>query len=275
MSQENLTQKLQQEIQDLARLPEMNPGPVIRVNPKGEVLLANSSANEIFGIPVLQGKSWLELCPDLTEKVWQDIQDSPEPYGHEADVNERCYLFIHVNSDISDNTFVYGSDVTQIKLIERELEAQKEVLSEMARFPDMNPGPALRMEDTGSILLSNVAAKEVFGEVVGKNWRKEILSLNDDQWDAILRSYDQPESVELRVGERSFVFVHRRETESGNVFVFGTEITKQKLAERSLKQSEKMATLGTLAAGVAHELNNPAAATTRASENLKEQLAQL
>jgi len=128
MSAENLTQNLRKEIEDLARFPEMNPGPVIRVNPKGEVLLANSSANEIFGVPVLQGKSWLELCPDLTDELWQDIRKGKKSFGHEADVNERCYLFIHVNSDISDNTFVYGSDVTQIKLIERELEAQSGAL---------------------------------------------------------------------------------------------------------------------------------------------------
>jgi signal transduction histidine kinase len=42
-----------------------------------------------------------------------------------------------------------------------------------------------------------------------------------------------------------------------------------------LRQREKLATLGTLAAGVAHELNNPAAAVRRSAEQLLDSLAEI
>ena len=97
--------------------------------------------------------------------------------------------------------------------------------------------------------------------------------MTPETWQGILATTGTVVPIEARIGDREFVFQHRNDPHSGLVFCFGADITWQKQAERVLRQSEKMATLGTLAAGVAHELNNPAAATRRAAEQLTEAFA--
>ena len=54
-----------------------------------------------------------------------------------------------------------------------------------------------------------------------------------------------------------------------------TVTSRLRNTELMLRQSEKMAALGTLSAGLAHELNNPAAAVSRSATQLREALAGL
>jgi len=254
-------------ITEIARFPDMNPGPVLRLDLNGKILLSNAAASAALG-GELTGKNWLEVCPGINGELWEQIKASTALTPIQAHVGDVDFLFNHRSDPRTSLVFVFGTDITAQKRAEQ-------TIAEIARFPDMNPGPVLRLDLSGGVLLSNAAATNVFGsDLNGKKWLEICPGMDHSAWENILQATEVV-PFEVRIRDKDFVFNHRRDFKTDLVFVFGTDVSAQKVAERSLRQSEKMATLGTLAAGIAHELNNPAAAVRRAAEQLLEGFAHL
>ncbi|MGW8265974.1 MAG: ATP-binding protein [Longimicrobiales bacterium] len=256
-------------IEEMARFPEMNPGPVARTDRRGTVLRANPAASALFEADSIRGNSWLRLCPGMDQGLWERMLSDGEYTSNEADFGDRCFSFTFRHEPISDQVFIYGTDVTELKVAER-------ALAELARFPDMNPGPVLRLDRSGNVVLANPAARRVFGgqDLTGRSWFDLCPGLDRPFWGRVCSGEDTV-AMEATIEGRQYVLTHARGQEGIFVFVYGSDVTDQKNAEVALRQSEKMATLGTLAAGVAHELNNPAAATQRAAEQLDATFAAL
>jgi signal transduction histidine kinase len=252
----------ERQVKEIARFPDMNPGAVLRLDMDGKVLLNNAAAQKVFGHDIY-GKNWLDIFPSLRSGWWSKITATDEVIAVEMRLNTSDFVFHHRHDSLTNLVFVYGTDITAQKEAERQVR-------EIARFPDMNPGPVLRLNTAGMVLLNNAAAQKLFGhDINGKVWLDIWPSLKEGLWKKIL-STEEVVAFEVRLNNCDFVFNHRHDSHTNLVFVFGTDITAQKSAERKLVQTEKMAQIGTLAAGMAHELNNPAAAATSASQQLQE-----
>jgi signal transduction histidine kinase len=75
----------------------------------------------------------------------------------------------------------------------------------------------------------------------------------------------------LEINAGSFQRLLGERPEVGEVFI-STLARRMRESQAWLRQQEKMAALGKLSAGLAHELNNPAAAARRAAEDLREEI---
>lgn len=220
MPNDNYEEEYKRKLEEVARFPDMNPGPVLRLDHMGVVLLSNAAAQNLFGQDLL-GKNWKTICSGITEKILEAIISYQFVYPVEAIIGGKCFLFNHRCDFNANLVFVFGSDITALKDLKKKLR-------EMVRFPEMNPGPVIRTNMEGIVLLNNSAARKAFGEdMLGKSWLDIWPSLKDDQWNKILTS---PEvfPVEVLMNNCDYVFNHRRDFESDFVFIFGTDITIQK-----------------------------------------------
>lgn len=115
----------------------------------------------------------------------------------------------------------------------------------------------------GSERLYGWTAAEVVGKVAGKLFQKESLSLLTEGLDATLtKGYWQEEleqvtrfGREIRVASR-WTLVRDESGNPQSILIINSDITEKKDLEQQFYRAQRLESLGTLAGGISHDLNN-------------------
>ncbi len=164
----------------------------------------------------------------------------------------------HLIEKVSERT-VYQQQINEE--LEQEIavriKAEKEARL-MALFAELNPSPVLRFDIKGNIKVANNAALEMLnvGDIIGKPMAAVMPEILGIDLASCIRS-GSIFSFAVQTEDRFFHFIVKGIPEMNCGQAYASDITDRKIAEAEAIRSSALASLGELAAGIAHEINNP------------------
>src|SRR5215510_7581031 len=156
------------------------------------------------------------------------------------------------------------SDITERKRAEEQIKEQAALL-------DQAQDAILVRDLDQNILFWNKGAEKIYGwaaeEAVGKNVSellyKELSAQFDEAGRAVLQNGEwQGETRQIRrdgaeiIVESRWTLVRDEKGQPNSFFLINTDITEKKRMEAQFLRAQRMESIGTLAGGIAHDLNN-------------------
>ena len=293
-------------------LLDASPDGVAIFGPAGRLLDANGRFGEIYG---LSGKDVAALSFDqyrryvldrVADHAWPAVEaalgqlapDRPSKLEIELELVRPETRFVRLwAAPVTDSDgrclgqVSFHRDMTDQRRFEQELGLR-------ADLPDINPFPVLKCDAEGHVRFTNLAAEKLLAnlglpcervtEILPSDYRKHLRAVVErwsgplrllheygDRWLSLTVSAD-PQRAECMVVVED-VTEHRLADEKIKRYASELEVANRRIreAQAALVQSEKMASLGNLVAGIAHEINTPVGSINANSDVTIRALAKL
>ncbi|MDP8255284.1 MAG: PAS domain S-box protein [Candidatus Alcyoniella australis] len=291
-------ERLRQGEKRFRELAEMLPQIVFELDTEGRLTFVNQQMYQFTDLTpeqVERGFNGLELVvPDdieLATRILSDLLSGGHMAPQEFEIrgrNGRPLPVLAYATAVEHNGQITG--LRCILLDIRDSKRQQQRLAESEeRFRtlfEMAPDAYYISELDGTLIDGNLAAEKLIGypreQLIGSNFLELGLLASEDIPCAAELLYKNnqglgtgPDELTLKSGDgrRLTVEIHTRPAKIGErtlVLGLARDITARKLIEQQMQQQQKMESIGTLASGVAHEINNPLHVIVNYSELIAE-----
>ncbi|MFZ7125059.1 MAG: cache domain-containing protein [Desulfobacterales bacterium] len=266
---------------------------ILRMNPLGEVTFFNEFAQSFFGYPEsdILGRNMLDsIIPEKDawgkdlSSILQDIRTNPEAFPtFECEARRRNGERVWIswtNRAIRDRDgrivecLCIGNDVTAARLAEQETNQMRLYLRSII---DSMPSSLVGVDRSGRIrLLNREAEKSAEGSLLGRPL-EEVFPFLKERMGPVRQAIQERKIRKLEKvvlegdpGPRFLdimVYPLFSEILEGAV-IRVDDITRRVRMEDVMVQTEKMLSVGGLAAGMAHEINNPLSGMLQSTQNI-------
>ena len=209
------------QVTDSARISDEAPYPVMRVGSKGETIYANSYCMKLDGLIGLKNGKIAKEITDVAVDCFNNKSDARIEFLSDGDV------FLMFIDPVENQNYVniFGRNVTKSRETEKHI-------ADLAKFPDENPNPILRVKPDGSILFANDAAQNM-SEIFNKGTQ---ASLSENLRPVVVDAQRDGDIHQTKVDTNGETYLLTIVPISGEEYlnIYGREITAEREAQEAL-----------------------------------------